>query len=194
MTKTKTTVSELAENEVHKLTSWLLLKMNASTDGESGVISINCDFIKRLITELRRLEKENGMLISAIRSPELYVGIITEQLEQERDDWAVRCKKKQSRIEELEKSQKDTLAALGACGARPSSISGIAQTRMTEITNIYERMQQERERYAGQHAHIEKLKFESLELHKAGCDGYEQQQARIEELEEENKELRINVV
>lgn len=58
---------------------------------------------------IAELEEENGMLTSAIRTPEIYVGIITEQLEQERDDWAVECKKLQDRIAKLEEENEQML-------------------------------------------------------------------------------------
>lgn len=98
--ESKTTASELAnpKSEVDLLTRHLRMWMKASTDGEHGVITINCDFIKRLVAELRRLEKENRELQD---ESEADLKSTEDQLET-----------KDKRIAELEDANANTLDAI----------------------------------------------------------------------------------
>lgn len=173
----KTTASELAGkllNVVAVLKEIALDFEDEEYESELRKATILC---KQAAAELRRLEMEISKAAAAL-SPLDACDLDTAI--KRTFSWGV---EKQARIAELEKLCGDTLETLGAGGARVSSLVNVAQTRMTEIVNLYERMEQERKKYAGQHAQIKKLKDESLGLHKAGCDGYEEQQARIKKLE-----------
>lgn len=192
MSDSKTTASELADakSEVDLLTRHLLMWMKAITDGEHGVITIDCDFIKRLVAELRRLEEENGMLTSAIRSPELYVGIVTEQLEQERNDWAVLCKKKQERIAELTSERNNRQSDNDELRCQIVNERYQFETRIAELEEQLEGMNNARNRFcAAVNAIANTLGHTDKQCYapEAVVRWAEEQRERIAELESEAK-------
>ena len=107
-TESEITTSALANREASRLINWLQLKMDyALTNEKSDVIFIDCNFVKRFISELRRLEKEMSELYNDNDLEALQLD--KEAVECERDTSYERNAQLQAHIVELEEQLKNAL-------------------------------------------------------------------------------------